>query len=605
MPSYTLKFSDPNNTATIIVPGTDVGPGKNNYSTSLDLVGPGYINYGKDIAQNFVKLLENFSSPFPPVNAIEGQLWYDTSNPSKGVLRVNNGTVTGTRWQNASGIYQQPTDPLDEYSSAVTEGDMWIDTSVNQVKIRYGNEWSIVGPNATSGDDKTGSEAVFLESDIGNKFPVILHWANGKVVEVISFNDFTPRSVIDGFTTLKVGVNLTSKNNAKYYGTAERASNLIRSDGVIVSANDILKNRSSGIPGGKQIHTGTFIIETGNGGEKFTDSILDGLVVFSNEEKSYIHSYCDENGGFINYVGPDTTFDVGFKPSAGSYLSFNKNKTLGINTNTVAGSSTLDVNGSGRFAGTLTVNISSTSNIGLSVVGTILTHGKLQANSGIVNSGETISQGKITVGVNNGNGTIIEPITNNTYDIGSASKPFRNIYATSIISASTGTGNITIYGTVSAAGQLVTTRKFKIQGQVQASEIQFNGTSDVTFDTVISSNAISNQVSKTDTNENDSLLILDSTDSTLKKTTKGNFLSDVYGSVVPTGSIIPYAGTVSPDTLNWLVANGQEVSIGNYPNLFAICQNRFGIPSIQSNFKLPNVTAGLITIPGLIYLIKT
>jgi len=232
MPSYTLYFSDVSKTTTITVPGTDVGPGLNNYDTSLDLVGSGYPNYGTAIAQNFVKLLENFSSPYPPVNAIEGQLWYDTSDPTNKVLRVNNGTVTGTRWEPASGIYKQPNDPTNEYTSVVSEGDMWIDTANNQVKIRYGTSWTVVGPNATSGLTKTGSEATFLESNTGTIYPVILNWANGKVVEIIAYNEFIPRSVIEGFLTIKPGANLTNRIIAKYNGTTDRASSLITDNGI-------------------------------------------------------------------------------------------------------------------------------------------------------------------------------------------------------------------------------------------------------------------------------------------------------------------------------------------------------------------------------------
>ena len=71
--SYTLKFSDPAKASqTINITGLPEGSGKNNYDTSLDLVGPGYVAYGQAIAQNFVKILENFSGPNPPQNAIEG-----------------------------------------------------------------------------------------------------------------------------------------------------------------------------------------------------------------------------------------------------------------------------------------------------------------------------------------------------------------------------------------------------------------------------------------------------------------------------------------------------------------------------------------------------
>ena len=90
---YTLNFSDPSKTTAVIISGST----KNNYSTSLDLVGPGYVAYGETIAQDFLKLLENFASPNPPLNPIEGQLWYDTSNPGRKILRVSNGAITSAR----------------------------------------------------------------------------------------------------------------------------------------------------------------------------------------------------------------------------------------------------------------------------------------------------------------------------------------------------------------------------------------------------------------------------------------------------------------------------------------------------------------------------
>ena len=258
--TYTLNFSDPAKTDTITVPGTAVGPGKNNYSTSLELIGPGYTNFGQPSAQNLVKLLENFSSPHPPNNAIEGQLWYDTSNPDRKVLRVNNGTATSTRWPNVSGIYHQPNDPSVQYSLSVKSGDLWVDTSENQLKLRVANTWSVIGPGASSGLDKTGSEAAFVQSNTGTTYPIILNWANGKVVEVIAFNEFIPRTVIDGFTTIKPGSNLTNKALAKYNGLADRASALEVAPNVLIRSYEVLKNRVT-----SQTHTGTFIIQDATG----------------------------------------------------------------------------------------------------------------------------------------------------------------------------------------------------------------------------------------------------------------------------------------------------------------------------------------------------
>tara|TARA_B100000035_G_C21035608_1_gene570746 strand:+ start:5298 stop:6167 length:870 start_codon:yes stop_codon:yes gene_type:complete len=51
-----------------------------NVETSLELVGKDYFGYGSAIAQNFVKLLENFASDTAPSKPIEGQVWFDTAN---------------------------------------------------------------------------------------------------------------------------------------------------------------------------------------------------------------------------------------------------------------------------------------------------------------------------------------------------------------------------------------------------------------------------------------------------------------------------------------------------------------------------------------------
>ena len=100
---YTLNFSDPTKQTTITVP--DMPPGINSVDTSLNLVGRAYPNYGQKFAENFLHLLENFASPLPPTNPIEGQLWFDTSDPAHKVLRIMDGTASAVRWPSANGIY--------------------------------------------------------------------------------------------------------------------------------------------------------------------------------------------------------------------------------------------------------------------------------------------------------------------------------------------------------------------------------------------------------------------------------------------------------------------------------------------------------------------
>ena len=69
--SYTLHFSDLTTSTTITVLSKEEGTGINNTSTSLELVGAGYPNYGRPIAQNFLKLLENFAGTSKPLRYIK------------------------------------------------------------------------------------------------------------------------------------------------------------------------------------------------------------------------------------------------------------------------------------------------------------------------------------------------------------------------------------------------------------------------------------------------------------------------------------------------------------------------------------------------------
>ena len=77
---YTVNFTDSENKTPITV-------FDNTSSTDTSLVFPGrnVTGYGQIIAENFLALLENFASASEPINPVEGQLWYDSTN---GVLMI-------------------------------------------------------------------------------------------------------------------------------------------------------------------------------------------------------------------------------------------------------------------------------------------------------------------------------------------------------------------------------------------------------------------------------------------------------------------------------------------------------------------------------------
>jgi hypothetical protein len=574
---YTLNFSDPSKTNTIVI----TGPTKNSYSTSLDLVGPGYVAYGETIAQDFLRLLENFASPNAPANPIEGQLWYDTSNPGRKVLRVNNGSPTSARWPSANGIYQQANDPSIEYSQTLIDGDIWVDIGNSQVKIRNGNAWTLVGPNVSTGTAKTGNESANLESNLGETYPVILNWVNGKVVEIIAYNAFTPRMVIDGFSTIVPGINLTTKVSAKFNGLADKAKKLEISNGVYVEASEVLKNT---VPSSqRQIHAGSLIVESAQG-------LFIRRPNQTNKEIK-IGTSTGTSVGLIEYGFPTGSLKVGVTDRA--YIYFDGDaRRIGINTS--ANTGTLTVNGSAYINGGITSNGS----LSLTGSATIAGNTVLTGNLNVYGAVEISTSSNIIVGN-------VIPI-NSTTDLGSASNPFESVYVRNIGSSTT---FVNIYGNTDTATSLQTLRDFQLSGQLASNLIKFNGTASVILITTATSSLITDQPALTTATNTATMMVVNS--GTLSKITKNNFLADVYPNLLSTGMIMAYATSATTATVaaGWLFCNGSEYisTATTCSNLFNLIGYQYGTPLDPLKFKVPDLT-NITTATGgypIYYHIKT
>lgn len=109
--SYRINFTDPKKGSFLIEPYTANGTVTSTSETlhnkatradtSLLLYGQYVPNYGEQIHENMVRLLENFSGEAEPTNAIEGQLWYDVGDnfsiiglSSTGAILEGNQTAT-------------------------------------------------------------------------------------------------------------------------------------------------------------------------------------------------------------------------------------------------------------------------------------------------------------------------------------------------------------------------------------------------------------------------------------------------------------------------------------------------------------------------------
>jgi Phage Tail Collar Domain len=580
---YTLNFSDPTKQTQVTVP--DMPPGINTVDTSLSLVGRGYPNYGQKFAENFLHLLENFASPLPPENPIEGQLWYDTSDPHNKVLRIMDGTANAVKWPSATGIYQQSTDPNNNYT--VKNGDIWVDTAQNKLKIWDGLAWLIVGPTGdTSDSELTGAIPEQIAAIDGNSYWVVKNYVNGDVISIVTgltTGSFTPSSVIQGFVQLKPGINMSSRilslGSSQVYGTAQSANGLTVGTSNYSSSEFLRKSDTSidsnGIPnqvitGGVAFRPATTVGTLGK----------DGLVILPQTQTTqYVQLYKNGSNGILlnNTVGGQLQFKVnptGITTDLLTSMLIDPASGVTVNTNT-------HINSNASIDGSLSVisgaNFSSSVSVGtnLTVTGTT-----------IADDDVTVS-GQLYINWNDGTNPIlgpgILPSVDNTYDIGTSVKQFKQVYAKKIGSTST-----IFYGTlVGAASSLTNATQFAVQGQVTATVVSFNGIEAiVVFDTSLTSDAITSQKEINTGSSTLTLLVVDTSTSAVvtgpAKISRKNFLKDVS---FP-GMITAYGSNVAPT--GWKLCDGSQYSTTAYADLFAVIGYTYGGSGL--NFNVPTLT---------------
>lgn len=203
-----------NGTAITTVPDGTI----NSTALDLTLIGKNYAGYGQKQNENFVYLLENFSSSSSPTRPLSGQLWFDSST---NFLKLN--VYTGTQWKTLA-INNVTTSSKNTVPDGAL-GDLWYDQVTDQLRVFNGSEFTLVGPEAVLGYGKTQMRSLEIEDTSNRKHAVQAAYVDDQIVYIVSSSgDFTPKTAISGFTQIFNGVTLNSSD--KLNGTSTNADNL-------------------------------------------------------------------------------------------------------------------------------------------------------------------------------------------------------------------------------------------------------------------------------------------------------------------------------------------------------------------------------------------
>ena len=643
--TYSVSFTDSTNPAK---PSLTVPDGALNQQTAMTFPGKNYSGYAPVIAGNFLHLLENFANSLPPVNPVQGQLWFDTQN-NNNTLKV----YDGTNWNEAGNLKKTTFEKQPSIASSVA-GDLWVDLTNSQLYLFSGSSWLLVGPQYAAGL-ATGPIVENITDSANIKHPVISMFAASAVdkvsyrIAIISKDSFTPKAAIDGFLTIKEGINLYSPQQTSTLFTGTISGTVLTVSGIPSGTGP----QTGMLITGAGISSNTYILSNISGtgvGSTWTVSVSQNTSVTTNITgtllAAQIWGTADTANSLIvngkqvpasNFLTTDGTTSITSYPlgiqnagglSIGSDLSFNlyqgtnnytfSTKNSGINIDfSLNGGVILHMDSAGRVgigSGTATpASALEVAGIITATNGVNVTNGDISVSGGLTIGGSSVFSGTITtkgqtsIDPNTVSGPVLLPPPPNPsplYDLGSQAQPFRNIFAQSFVGAFTGsfvgsvTGNVT--GT---ADSLKNTTVFSVAGDIVSSDtgVPFNGITQngtAILNTVVSSSIITTKPEASKSSATDKLLVYQSnvSGSKLVSMTKQTFLSGVATS--PVGTIMAFAGPATNIPAGYLLCDGSEISTTTYSQLFTLIGylyapantlkgvNTFALPDLRGRFPL-------------------
>lgn len=233
-------------------------------TTSLDvtLVGKNFTGYGEVFNENFVKMLENFSSNIRPSKPLTGQLWYDSGTRT---LKLYTG-IGNQPWKALGLIESSSSKPVGNNA-----GDLWFSPTEGRLYAYsgVGSDWILVGPLSSRSGASGALDYTVIKEPSGNSVIVKLV-VDGRQPAVFSSESFEVSSTdalyasdAGAYRFVKKGITLGDMkddvNGVSYrpstggnilWGTAASALGLIRSDDIYYPADSfLLESRLSSLTG--------------------------------------------------------------------------------------------------------------------------------------------------------------------------------------------------------------------------------------------------------------------------------------------------------------------------------------------------------------------
>jgi hypothetical protein len=229
-------------------------------STDLTLIGKNYSGFGEALNENFIKLLENFSSTTRPTHPIRGQIWFDVSELK---LKV----YSGTQFLPVSSATISNTQP-----TSLGVGDLWFNDVDRQLYFYDGTTVILLGPSYSASQGISGLKVASILDTLNQTRVVTYLYNNGILLGIFAKDSFTPKVAISGFTgSIIPGFNAGNLAGLKFAVTCTNSESL----GGITAATYVRKDTGNSIRGKLEIlfddalvigtaGQGSFNVNTGN-----------------------------------------------------------------------------------------------------------------------------------------------------------------------------------------------------------------------------------------------------------------------------------------------------------------------------------------------------